>query len=182
MKRLLLIIGMAVVTACATRIYPVTSPYYMVPVGSTVTVNRTLTIEPDLARVRFQYGKLISEKEKNKYYANCSILVREVKETAQTIQPGNFTVVRSRKTEEYVKRDSRLVYASMLYRTDLDEDSGPMAAEYTTILDLQSQQQPQVMRLECTYWEDPYDAKHLTLAEMQKTLGDWVTITVKEQK
>ena len=162
-------------TACQSGPYPVSSPYYRIPAGSRLIVNQAVTIPPNQARVYIQYGKVISPREKKQYYAHCWFLSRQVLTEAQVIRPDTFVITEIKKYEDIVS-DSTPIQLASLAGMRVDSGAAIMAIEYSTVLSLESKTQPDIIRFVCNHWEDPLDAKHLTVAEMQKTLGDIATI------
>jgi hypothetical protein len=46
----------------------------------------------------------------------------------------------------------------------------------TTVISLHSDRQPDVFRLSCRQLDEPYLARHVSLEQMRKTLGDLLTL------
>lgn len=160
------------ITACSTGPAPVSSPYYRIPMGSKLILKQTLTIPPNAGRVYIQYGKVVTAKEKDDFYPHCWFLSWKVLSTAQVIKPDTFTITKSEKREDMVSRRSVQRFAmNGLLAMGMYSDGGPMALVYSTQMHIHSDRQPNIRRFACSYWENPDDAKHLTVAEMQKTLG-----------
>lgn len=165
------------ITACATSgPYPASSPYFNIPAGTLLHLQQSLTIPPNTGRVYIQYGKVISNKEKQQYYAHCWFLSHKVLDTAQTINPDTFVVTGSQKLEDVIQQESIYRLASLITVRRSYSNTSITALEYTTRLNIHSDKQPDIIQFLCSYWEDPLDAKHLTIAEMQKALGDIVRI------
>lgn len=178
--------------SCATGPYPVTSPFYQIPAGSAVELTQELNIPPNRARVYLQYGKVVTEKEKDRYQAHCWFLSWKLLETQQTIKPDIFTVVRSQKNEDLVRNLSKIKLASNLADSDTSPSSGklarrvidplggdaPIATEYTTQMYIHSDRQPDIRLLECSHWDDPHSGEHLTLEQMQTALGEFAKIRI----
>ena len=99
-------------SSCATGPFPIESPYYQIPAGSRITLNQVLKIPANSARVYLQHGKIVNEKEKDRYQAHCWFLSWKVLEIAQTIEPDTFIVVRSQKNEDIVQNLNQLNLAS----------------------------------------------------------------------
>ena len=180
MRKLLTFLLTLFLSACATGPYPVTSPYYQIPLGSQVTLKQALTIPPNKARVYFQYGKVIKEREKDKYYPHCWFLSWKSLDTAQTIKPDNFTVIKTQKYENVVQLPTSYQLAG-LYGTigiglGMNDDGGPTAVEFITQLTIHSDTQPDIRQFACNHWDHPVNGEHLTVAEMQKALGEIVEI------
>ena len=179
MHKLLLFSLVLLLTACATEPYPVSSPYYQIPPGSQVILKQALTIPPNQARSYIQYGKVIRAKDKEKYYPHCWFLSWKALDTAQTIKPDSFTVLKTQKFEEVIQIHSPFMLASLHGSIGTgfgigmnQDDGGPTAVEYSTQLTIHSDAQPDIRQFVCSYWEDPVDGEHLTVAEIQKALGD----------
>lgn len=179
---------------CASGPYPVTSPYYQIPPGSLLEVKQTLTIPANRARVYLQYGKVITEKQKDRYQPNCWFLSWKLMETQQTIMPDTFTVMRSAKAEDYVQNTSSIKLASRSISvesgigvsigardgTGVLGGDAPMATVFTTQLFIQSEKQPDIRMLECSHWDDPSTGEHLTVQQIQDALGTIVTLRINQ--
>ena len=178
MRKALLFFLSLILTACTTTPYPVTSPYYQIPPGSQVLLKQPLSIPPNQARVYIQYGKVISAKDKEKYYPHCWFLSWKVLDTSQTIKADSFTVIKTEKFENMVQTPTWYQYAGIYggIGIGMKQDDGPTAVEYTTRLTIQSDTQSGIREFACNHWDHPVDGEHLTVAEMQKALGDIVEI------
>lgn len=172
MRKLILLFLIMALTSCTAGPYSVSSPYYRIPAGSRLVLKQTLTIPPNSARIYIQYGKVITPKERDQYYAHCWFLSRKVLDTAQIITPDTFIVTKTQKYEDDVQIQGAYLLASLHGATMKTSDGGPTAVEYSTTLTIHSDTQPDINQFVCSYWEDPLDAKHLTVAEIRKTLGD----------
>lgn len=178
--------------ACASGPYPITSPYYQIPAGSHVEVTRALTIPPESARVYFQHGNVISPSEKDNYQPNCWFLSWKVLEAAQTILPDTFLIKGSQKSQDFVHHLANIKYASRSGQVNIDVGVGiavgngmnflagdrPVAAEFTTTLQIHSDKQPDIRQLACSHWDDPSSGKDLTVEQMQQALGSYVAIKI----
>lgn len=182
------------ISSCATGPYPVTSPYFQIPIGSYIELNQALTVTPNRGRVYLQYGKVVTEKEKDNYQPHCWFLSWKVLETPQTINPDVFTVMRSQKDEEIVRNLSNIKLASNTIETSPGiettigkgrntnriDDSAPLAVIYTTQIHIHSEKQADIRLLECSHWDDPNSGDHLTVDQMQQALGKIATIIIKK--
>lgn len=156
------------------------SPYYKVPAGSIVTLNRKVTIPAHTAGVYIQDGRVIEHKQLNpvnEYYVYCRLEVNDVKDTPQTIVPDTFMVHRVGSRRDEVSRQVPL-YASlgMDFGFGGDDDGGPMLEIWSVDLYLHSDNQPQVRRLACQHWVYSYEGEYPTVTSIQKTLGDVMTL------
>jgi len=182
MRSVLFIPLLLTLSACSSGPYPVNSPYYLVPAGSKVVLNQELTIPPDAGRVYIQYGKVVSPVEKNNYYAHCWFLSWKVLDTTQLIKPDTFIVTNTQHLEDIVKINTGRQYASNELAFGMFVDSAPQALIYTTELSIHSDTQPNIRRFACGYWENPSDAQHLTVAQMQQALGSIAVIQLNTGK
>jgi hypothetical protein len=170
------------ITGCATTDFiPGPPAYQTVKPGSILKLNQPLTIEPHSAGVRIQYGKVIPNKLLEQWYPNCRFEVLNPKDTPQVIQPDTFTIKRVT-YENYLVSAGPVMLASvgigMSVGVGGDSDGDDATADvYSTYFYLESETQPEVSRLLCQFWEDPHDARHLMLDEIQQTLGNIITIT-----
>ena len=177
-------------TACVSGPYPVTSPYFKIPTGSQVEIRQPLTIPPNRARVYLQYGKVVSEKDKDRYQPHCWFLSWKILEMPQIIDIDTFSVVESQKDEEIVRNAPNIKLASNSPRgsagvgistggiMDPLGGSAPLAVVYTTQIHIHSDRQPDIRMLECSHWDDPSSGEHLTIAQMQSALGQLATIRI----
>ena len=172
MQRLFFIALLLSLAACSTGSVSVSSPYFRIPAGSKLILKQELTIPANAGRVYIQYGKVVSPKEKENFHAHCWFLSWDVLDRAQVIKPDTFIITHSQQLEDVVSR--RVVHQYAMNGLGLgfgDSDGGPMALVYSTEMRIHSATQPAIRRFVCSHWEDPNDAKHLTVAEMQKALG-----------
>jgi len=173
---LLLILGLA---GCSTQVTNPASPYFLIPAGSKIILKRELTIPPNAGRVYIQYGKVVSSKEKDDYHAHCWFESWDVLDHSQIIKPDTFAITKSQHLEDVVSRQSPLLYAALNVGAG-SEGGGPMALVYTTHMTIHSDTQPAIRQFACSHWEDPLDAKHLTVAQMQKALGNIAEIQLNK--
>ena len=157
--------------ACSTA--PVdaeNSPFYNIPVGTSVVLHQALTIPADKAAVFIQNGEVKSFRDIDKYYPHCKFEVSTIKQTKQIIQPDTFIIQKST-TEEHVK-----VQQSMFRHVAMDGGDGPAFIEMYRHMYLRSEQQPDVLRLSCGIWAISPNYYQLTLKEMRHTLGNLISL------
>ena len=179
MSRFLPLLVLLPLLACQTQSYAENSPYFRIPVGSTVEVRQALTIPANTARVYIQYGKTTQYQKLDQYEANCWVLSWKLVPENQTIKPGNFIVTRLRELEDLVRYKNDMQFVRIKNSPYQNMNGGVTAVEYKTELTIHSSEQPDIRKLVCNHWEDPSDARHLSLAEIRTTLGDLITIKLK---
>ncbi len=172
MRKLIPLFSLVFITACANELYPVSSPYFRIPEGSQLYLRQTLTIAPENGRVTLQNGKIVTGSKLDHYYPHCWFVSWVISPTETVIVPDQFIVTASMKYERHVVRQTPLRFAGADYSYRTVMDAGPVAIEYFTELMIHSDKQPNLRQFICSHWEDPSDAKHLTVAEINRTLGD----------
>jgi len=146
---------------------------YSVPVGSVLSLNKTITIPANLARRFFQDGKPVLEKDINIYYPHCSLLMNTLTDVERTIKPAIFEIY---KVQDEIDTTQRYLYfASIATRYN----DGPSIVGYASYYYLRSASVPDVRSLECIQWNDPVNAEYLSINEVKKSLGDYFTLTIK---
>ena len=171
MQRLILIISFLFMISCAGGPYPASSPYFQIPAGSQLILKQELQILPNTGRVYIQYGKVTKDKSVDRYYPHCWLSSRKISNKPATIQPDTFTISRSIKDKFYVHSDKPLLFASAKSVFDLSASSSSSSIEYMTIMSIHSDKQADIHEFTCSHWEDPSDAYHLTVEQMNRTLG-----------
>lgn len=146
------------------------SPYSL-PSGSTLSINRDLTIEPNSVSVWLQLGKLVNRKEVDLDQPNCHFEMYTLKSVAQTIYKDDVTITRFVNRNEYVS-NGNVMYASL---ADADDGGGPMAEIFRTEIYLKSTKQPDLYRLSCEEWNNLFNGTYLTVDQIQQALGDIAT-------
>lgn len=173
MNRLLLPVVLVLLSACATSARyegREDSPFYLIPAGSRVTLNRDIAIAADQLAVYIQGGQLLPRPQLNSYRPYCKFELRELSPAPRTVTPDEFTVTRVRQNIFYS-------HAAFQRLASVD-DNGTSVAVYTTIMELRSARQPEVLRLLCEQWNVPPDSHHVSIAEMRRALGGYFALTV----
>jgi len=92
MKYLLisLVLGsMLALAACSSAVKDPDSYLYSIPVGSTLILNKEITIPANRARRYFQNGKAVCKKDIDIYYPHCSLLMNTLVDYERVIKPIN---------------------------------------------------------------------------------------------
>lgn len=164
------LLGLAILLLLAScqsvQPYDENSRFYQVPADSRLILNKSITIEPNLARSYFQYGKQINKKNIEKYQPHCYLLLSTLSEQEQVIEPDTFVIHRVER--DFISSASNQLYASLsmngFNRTQI---------EYVNIYHLRSSKQPNVLSLNCLQWADTSDRFYLTVSEVRLALGDY---------
>ena len=178
MKPSLLVLLALTLTACqSTAPLPVSSPYYLIPVGSRLVLQQPIEIAPTSATVRLQFGKIVSRFNSQDFEPLCVFESRIVGETAQIIEPDSFEIIR-------VRRDYNTLSAQAAPRTGLikvfADSGGGSRLYYKTELFLRSTKQPQILVMTCQHAWEPgssgLDLRPLTVDEIRQALGAYFTL------
>jgi hypothetical protein len=145
----LTIIALAGCNTAQTR--DVTSPYYKVPIGSEIILNKDLDIPEGQANVSLQEG--IPTTGVGNYNVSCTFNVRNP--GPATIKPGSFKIRETSPGQEWVSRpDIMRFYREFRFTADA---------------------QPDVMNFVCQDWDGPMTGRPVSVPEMQKAAGDYVS-------
>jgi hypothetical protein len=151
------------------------SPYYSVSVGSTFTLNREITIQPDQTSVYLQYGKIELVRDIDFYKPHCKFELYTISEQSRLVEPDTFAVTRIVDQKENVAAKST-AYAGL----EMTQVDGPIILTYATTMYLESKLQPDVFRMTCKRWDWPVLGEYLSINEMRQALGDYFTLTLAD--
>ena len=165
----------ALLTACGREpVRDENSQFFSVPLGSTVTLNRAITIQPDQTSVYLQDGSIAPVGSVDFYKPHCKFELFTISEQARDVKPDTFTVTRIVDQREDVStRWPR--YAALGMGGD-----GPIHLTFSTTLYLESKLQPDVFRMTCKRWDWPETGEFLSISEMRRALGDYFTLALAE--
>ncbi len=154
------------------------SPYFFVPVDSSVELKTPVTIPADTDHVFFQDSKVKTVHEVNRYLPYCELQVSAARSAAQTIQPGEFVVFKV-----YQLRRNYLVQRGGFVRTGTgltgmrdDADGSEDFELVVTVLELYSEQQPHVDRVLCAEWGLPQDMSFVTIRMIREQLAGYMDL------
>jgi hypothetical protein len=152
---------------------PLASPYFELEPGSVLELHRDLEIPPGSARLFFQHGEIVPRGGMNQYEPSCDIEVRKLSQEIQVIKKGVFSIEREQFGREAVAESDgvKLAFNGGLWR-----GGGYSVFRYRRLW-LQSEEQPQVMRMTCRgTWEEIVRATPPTLPEIRIALGEIFSI------
>lgn len=173
--------GMVALLLCACQTSyrgNVDSPYYLVPVGSTLVQNQDVVIPPHRAGVFMQGGRVLPLSQVNQYYPYCKFEVLTLGDSARIVRPDAY-VIKKVVQEIAPSVDAgliRLAALSVGIGIHAGMDDGASMETYATRLYLRSDKQPDVYRLSCGLWAYPATGRHVTLREMRAVLGEVFTL------
>lgn len=155
-----------------------TSPYYLVPAGSRLTLNQEVTIPPDQVGVFLQNGQTLPFAQVSKYYPHCKFEVRTIQAVARPVRPDSFTITRTLQEFSHTVglEPVRVAARFSLGMTIGDLGNDAPLQTFATRLYLQSATQPDVYRLSCGQWGYQPRDRHVTIAEIRRALGPVFTL------
>jgi hypothetical protein len=175
MRHMFLFAAIVLLGACQSYSTPSEdSPYYAVPVGSRIVLNRPLIIPPDHASVYIQRGQIVPFSQFDDYAPHCRFELSTVSPTAQTVEPDAFVVYKV--GQEIIVGRALTRPGLLLAQSGGDRGDGHDAKLYSRILYLRSTKQPDVLRVACGEWHDYSFSRHLTIQEIRAALGNLFTL------
>ena len=146
------------------------SPTFMLPAGSKVQVIQELSAVSG-TRVSIQYGRVMPRKQITRVDPHCQFYLYRSQEEMRdpvVIKPGTFAVKRTFQRRDYAWAEG----AKFAFFTG----EGDPTRQPTTIMELSSDQQPEVSDLRCAIWGTISVEGYLTIDQMQATLGNLVKL------
>jgi len=177
------ILGAALfVAGCQTVSYQgnENSPFYVVPAGSHLVLEREITIPGDHASVYIQGGQQSSYWDVNPFYPYCKFEVRTPKDIPQKVEPDDIAVTRAFQETPSIVRNGpqRPDGRARLVRVSSVDSEGMAATVFATTMWLHSDRQPEIFRMTCAQWGYyPLDG-HLSIAQIRKTLTGIFTLKI----
>jgi hypothetical protein len=149
--------------------------YYATPrAGSRVEVREALNASPG-TRVSLQHGRLLPARDLVTWQPYCQFHVLRAREQLHeplVIEPDTFIVTRAYRQKDVVGLES-VQYA---FLEEGSTDNSPSQRMMSTYLELSSDLQPDVFRLVCQVWDDPYFYNHLSIRDIEESLGELVRL------
>jgi len=171
------LISAALLSACDNSqvVKDENSQFYSVSPGSTFTLNREVTIQPDNTSIYLQNGKIELVKNIDFYKPNCKFELYTISEQARQVKPDTFVVTKVVDQSEDVSAKWP-TYAGL----GMALGDGPVHLTFSTTMYLESKLQPDVFRMSCKRWDWPATGEYLSINEMRQALGDYFTLTLAD--
>lgn len=147
------------------------SPYFEIPVDSKFVLRRELTVPPFQRSVFVQDGKTLAFQNVDQYSPYCAFTVHTQRATTQTIKPDTFVVTHVSRQYYY-----SLAMADAQVAQVMQGEDGDSWHVLATVMELQSQAQPDVVRLICAAWGLPQNRSNVTVQTVRGSLGDIVSL------
>lgn len=126
----------------------VNSQFFAIRPGSKLTLHQDVSISSGQAHASFQHGKVVSGLDN--YAVGCELEVRKL--GPGSVSADTFTIRRAESSQEWI--------------------SHPNIRRFYRVMYLQSDSQPDVMRLTCQDWDGPLLGRDIAVPEMREALGD----------
>jgi hypothetical protein len=160
MKKYLLLLIAAILGACSSmQSNNPDSMYFQIPQGSTLSLNKQVTIPASDTHAVIQGGKEIKSSEKNEYAINCRLDVKKF--GPRSIEPEEFKVTRTEDGTNWISYPSILRFYTEVY---LSSDKGT-----------------DIIKMVCQEYGSQTD-RNFTVAEMQQALADIITFKFAAEK
>ena len=160
MKKYQLLLIAVTLSACSTmQSSDPDSLYFERPAGSTLSLNKKLTIPDNDTHAVIQQGKEIKDSDKNEYAINCRVDVKEF--GVSTLEPENFTITRTEDGQNWISYPSIMRFYTEVY--------------------LSSNRGTDIIKMVCQEYGSQTD-RNFTVAEMQQALGDILTFKFATEK
>ena len=135
------------------------SMFFKIPDGSTLSLNKKLTIPDNDTHAVIQHGKVISDRDKNDYAINCRLDVKKF--GPRTLEPEDFKITRTEDGQNWISQPSIMRFYTEIY--------------------LSSDKDTDIIKMVCQEYGSQTD-RNFTVAEMKTALGDYFTFTFAKDK
>lgn len=149
LRIMLLFTGALLLTACSQF---ETARKFDIQPGQFFVLNQPIEIQAGEARRFIQHGKFTSRLAFDRRSQHCRIEVRDLSDKPQIIQPERFEISQIKFNSEPIAQSQPLHYAAIGFHFGLSislNDDGPTEQMELVEIYLQSNLQPNVMRLVC---------------------------------
>lgn len=151
------------------------SQFFSVSPGSTFTLSREITIQPDKTSVYLQNGQIELVSNVDFYKPHCKFELYTISDKSRIVKPDTFIVTRIVDQREDVSTKWPTFAALGMAYGD-----GPVHLTFSTTMYLESKIQPDVFRMNCKRWDWPAIGEFLSINEMRQSLGDYFTLTLAD--
>lgn len=171
---LLLVLSALAQLSCATTVTNENSPYYRMPVGTSVVLHQDITVPAGHARVFLQYGKVVAKHRLDTYYPHCNFEQRAVSDGTALINADRFRVTAVRSGEDLVVQREGLLHSAWRVMGEFD---GISMVNLYIRHSISSPSQPHVVSFTC-HGGFEFQGKALTpsLTDIRNVLGVVATV------
>ena len=175
MRRLAVLLALLALSGCASYWQSLgeKSPYFDIPVGSTVTLTQAVRVPPQSATVYIQFGRAVAQDQVHEYTPYCRLELKSVHNSFQQVEPGTFVITDwEHEASSIVSRAPTVVpvRATAAGRI-MEANLGLIGGEdlrFATTFDLRTPPDSKVYDLVCESWQNPVTGNFLSLDEMRR--------------
>jgi len=164
--------------ACGSMTIKDTTTQTYIPIqGWHLELHKPVVIPAGRARVFFQEGRRVYAV--NEYLPHCQLIVRDISDQPQDVQPGRFVIDRAfGSTDEFVSNDRILLAtAGETVIADGGGGGGERFLIFLYHMKLHDDMQPHVTYLVCGgAAKEPFLARYPTLQDIHVSLGEYATL------
>lgn len=154
MKLILLTLAAFLISSCQSmHSNDPNSLFFSIPEGSTLSLDKEMTISSSNTHGTIQAGKLINDEAREFYDINCRLDFKKF--GPRTIEPEEFSITRTEDGQNWISQPSILRFYTEVY--------------------LASNKDTDIIKMVCQIYGDAND-RNFTVAEMQTALGDFINI------
>jgi hypothetical protein len=165
-----------VLAGCATAPAGPDSPWALPPEGSALQLHQSIRVAAGRTRSFLQQGRSLPGGGINQLEASCNLEVRTLEEQPRSIEPDRFRILGTRRQVETVVQGPAGPAGSFRRVGLLGGGDSPPDVMHVIHFNLQSERQPDVMRLTCRGALDaPWRAQPPSLNEIREALGGIAT-------
>lgn len=154
LKRLLLAVPLLFTSCHGRDETDENSPYFVIPADSRLVLHQAVTVPAFAASIYLQGGSWMPWTQISRYHPHCKFELQQPLESAQTVTPDEFVIVRA--GEEVETQEGLEIRAR--------------------VLELRSMRQPQVRRLSCAIWQTAAGGQPVSGRELRQALGNVFTL------
>ena len=135
----------------------VNSQFFYIQPGSKLILHQDVDIGSGSSHASFQHGKVVPGLDN--YTVGCELDVRNL--GPGTVSAGTFTISRAESSQEWISQPNIMRFYRVIY--------------------LQSDAQPDVLRLTCQDWDGPLLGTDITVPEIRDALGGYFSFEFAQQ-
>jgi hypothetical protein len=183
--RLAMVLLAACLAACETAykdgVPNERSPWFLVPVASKLVLHRSIEIAPGQGAAYLQNGRLLPWYDVDQHGSYCALSVPARWDVAQLVSPGEY-VVRGVSQRPLFTLAAAQGGALRRVATRERDGDGMTYEVLATVMDIHSQQQPEVRALTCASWCLPQGRMCNTVEDIRRALGPYFTVELAGPK
>jgi hypothetical protein len=154
------VLVLAALTGCGNPMAvknDIDSQFFYIRPGSKLILHQDVDIGSGSSHASFQHGKVVPGLDN--YTVGCELDVRNL--GPGTVSAGTFTISRAESSQEWISQPNIMRFYRVIY--------------------LQSDTQPDVLRLTCQDWDGPLMGTDITVPEIRDALGAYFSFEFAQQ-